>query len=216
MASTSPNFYHSQNGNLGTAYEYSTFSGADIVCSITVPLLVNDPKNQQAIHVSQPITIANLQTVSISTYTDKWPVRTLGKRGPRGFTRGARSLSGTLVFTMFDRESLAEVNLKVRDFYQQTHNTYSSAYGNATLRDIIPLLPPDELPPFDITITMVNDNGQSSLAKILGVEIVTTGQVMGIDDLFIEETMQYQAREFYPMIPVRPFVVSSQQQKLIA
>jgi hypothetical protein len=192
-----------------TSTYYSTFSGADILASITVPVLTNDPVNGNNTVITQPVTIGNLQTISVSSHRDKFPVRAFGRTSPKGFTRGPRTIAGSLIFTMFDRESLTEVQAKVAAFYKSAHAIYTTAYGNSTISSLVPTLAADELPPFDITITLINDRGVASVARILGVEIVDNGQVMGIDDLFIEETMSYTAREYYPMYPINPGVIVS-------
>jgi hypothetical protein len=197
------------NANPFIANQYSTYSGADIVCSITVPILTNDPVSGNIMQVSRPVTIANLQTISVSSHRDKFPVRAFKSVNPRGFTRGPRTIAGSLIFTMFDRDSLVEVQLMVKAFYQKAQSFYADAYGNAAIPSLIPTLRSDELPPFDVTITMANESGQSSVAKVLGIEILDAGHVMSIDDLFIEETMSFMARDFYPMFPANPFNVTS-------
>ena len=161
-----------------------------------------------------PITIGNLQTVSISTHRDKIPVRALGKINVKGFTRGPRTIAGSLIFTMFDRESLSEVSGLVRQYYQSQNIRYSSQSGNAAMPNLIAKLLVDELPPFDITITMVNDYGQASIGRIVGVEIVTNGVVTGIDDLYLEEQMSYIALDYYPPVPASPRIISSPLSRL--
>jgi hypothetical protein len=191
---------------------FSSYAGCDIVCSITVPMLTND-QYQPGVGfnpsplITAPITIATLQTVSISTHRDKVPVRALKSINPRGFTRGCRTIAGSLIFTMFDRESLYAVENAVSSYYQQVNTNYSTATGN--LPAVIARMQADEVPPFDITITMVNEYGQSSLAKIIGVEIVTNGITAGIDDLILEEQMSYIALDYVPLQPAYPTVVSS-------
>jgi hypothetical protein len=71
------------------------------------------------------------------------------------------------------------------------------------------MLLPDELPPFDITVTMANEYGASAQARILGVQIITDGIVAGIDDLYIEEQMSYIALAYVPIQPSAPFITTS-------
>ena len=185
---------------------YSTFSGADIAATITVPLLLTDPRASQsssAVYQTAmaPVTIGNLQTITVSTHRDKYPVRVLGRTNPKGFTYGPRTIAGTLIFSMFDRESLRTVQDKVQKFYQQASATYAATVGNVNLSTSLPRLLSDDLPPFDVTVTMANEYGDVAKMMIVGVEIVDWGNTMGVDDMFIEETMSYMAQNVVPIHP---------------
>jgi hypothetical protein len=182
---------------------YSSFSGADIVCSVTVPVLTND-KSNPASAVLKPVTIGSLQMISISSHRDSVPVRAFKHVDPKGFTRGGRTTAGSLVFTVFDRAPLQEVQHIVRSWYQNAHKLYAGNFGNSIHPDLIPRLQADELPPFDVTITLANEYGNAAVAKIYGIQIVTSGKVMGIDEIQIEDQMSYMAlgyEEIYPGFP---------------
>ena len=188
--------------------EFKTFSGADIIATINVPVEIMDPRakdNNSPIHRSAltPVVIANIQTITISTHRDKFPVRALKSINPRGFTRGPRTIAGTIIFTMFDHESLREVQDKVRKFFANAHNNYVVNTGNQSFTATLPRLLSDQLPPFDITISMANEYGWQAKTVLTGVEIVDWGNAMGVDDMFIEETMTYMARNIVPLHPDR-------------
>jgi hypothetical protein len=51
----------------------------------------------------------------------------------------------------------------------------------------------DEMPPFDVTITMENEYGNQSCLSIRGIIIVDEGQVMSIEDMITENTMSFMA-----------------------
>jgi len=51
---------------------YSTFSGADIVATITLP-------------GGKPVVLGEIQTISYSIHRDKFPARTLGRINPKGY-----------------------------------------------------------------------------------------------------------------------------------
>jgi hypothetical protein len=55
------------------------------------------------------------------------------------------------------------------------------------------------IPPFDITITEVNEYGNMSMAVIRGVTIVDEGIVFSVDDIFQEETHTFIARGYVPV-----------------
>ena len=183
---------------------YSTFSGADIVCSITVPMLTTDPVNGNAVVSSAPVIIGNLQTISVSTHRDVQPVGALGFVNAKGYTKGRRTIAGSLIFTLFNHESLQQVQKQVRDYYQRAKLIYDAAYGNNGIKNLIPHFKVDELPPFDVTITGANELGQAIQARVIGIQIVDNGVVMGIDDLFTEETMSYIAQDYNPPAPYDP------------
>ena len=130
-------------------------------------------------------TLAELQTLSVSTYREKYPVRAISTTYPKGFTRGPRTIAGSMVFTVFDKNVLYELLSADPSEFDADH-VFSTA--------II-----DQLPPFDITISFANELGQLSRMTIYGVEFVSEGQTMSIHDLFIENTYQYVARDIDPM-----------------
>jgi hypothetical protein len=180
--------------NLSTA----TFSGADIICSITVPLATNDIANGPLQLATAPTIVGGLDTISISTHRDSVPVRNCGgssanRANPKGFTRGPRTIAGSLIFKMFDVESLYAVQHQVQEFYQAASTKYAAYYSNAQIASLIPYLNVDELPPFDVTITLANESGMAAVEKIFGVQIITNGHIAGINDLYMEEQMSYCA-----------------------
>lgn len=72
---------------------YTSFSGTDIVASITFP-------------GNAPIVFGELQTITYSIHRDKFPVRTLGRINPKGFAFGGRTIAGSLIFTVFDKHAI--------------------------------------------------------------------------------------------------------------
>jgi hypothetical protein len=132
--------------------------------------------------------LTECQTLSISTYREKYPVRSLGSVYPKSFTRGPRTIAGSMVFTVFNKNVLYELlDADPTDFDAET------AFSSALI---------DQLPPFDITISFANELGQTSRMAILGVEFVSEGQTMSIQDLFLENTTQWVARDIDPMTKV--------------
>ena len=61
----------------------------------------------------------------------------------------------------------------------------------------------DQIPPFDITVTFANEYGQAAVRSIFGVELLNEGSGASMDDIVIEETMTYVARELGPMYVIR-------------
>jgi hypothetical protein len=154
--------------------DYSSFSGSDIVCTMQVP------------GVTSPVTFGNLRTVSYSIMRDKRPVRILGTINPIGWCMSNRIVAGTLIFTSFDRYVWMPM-------YGGNENT---SPGGVVLADT--------LPPFDITVSAINEYGNMSRLVIRGARIVDEGGVMGVDEMYIEQTHTFVALDVVPWIPGRP------------
>ena len=60
----------------------------------------------------------------------------------------------------------------------------------------------DEIPPFDITINFVNEYGQSSVMRILAVEILNEGVGMSVDDITTDKACTFVARGLEYIKPV--------------
>ena len=149
---------------------YTSFSGADIVAVIT-------PEG------GSPLVLGELQTISYSVYRPAAPVFALGRVTAKGVVRGARTVAGSLIFTVFDRHVLYEV--------MNAHNKKHGYNINNS----------DEIPPFDITVNFFNEYGQSSQLVIKGVHLMSEGQTMSIEDMITESTMEYIAIDVDTMIP---------------
>ncbi len=60
----------------------------------------------------------------------------------------------------------------------------------------------DQLPPFDVTITMVNDQGYAATMSIYGIQLVNEGVGFSLDDLHSETAYTYLARSVDPLTNV--------------
>ncbi|SFJ66214.1 hypothetical protein SAMN02799624_05440 [Paenibacillus sp. UNC496MF] len=74
----------------GYSRTFSSFSGADIVATFNGRL------------------IGELQAISYSVVREVAPIYTMGSPDPRSFSRGKRGISGSLIFTQFDRDALMD------------------------------------------------------------------------------------------------------------
>lgn len=132
--------------------------------------------------------LAELQTISISTDRDKRPVRALGGVQVKGFTRGPRTIAGTMIFTVFDRNVLWEL-LDADPSDLDADDKFRAALM-------------DQLPPIDITIQFANEYGSLSRMTIYGVEFVNEGRTLSIENMLLEDVVQYVARDIDVMTPV--------------
>jgi hypothetical protein len=129
-------------------------------------------------------TLAEIQTLSVSTHRDKFAVRACGTVYPKGFTRGPREISGSMIFTVFNQNVLY-------DFLEAHASDFdATAFTSALL---------DQLPPVDILVSFANEYGSVSRMEIKGVEFVDDGQVMSIEDILTENVVSFVARDYDPM-----------------
>lgn len=180
---------------------YTTFSGADIVATFG----------------GTPI--GSLSGVTWSVTREKAPVYTMGSPNPRSFSRGKRGIAGSMIFTVFDRPALYSMLDAHKDdesyrYWTRTHNILPGAGGQGDLRHrgVVPVSEQttnvrdgvpyyaDQMPPFDVTITFANEYGQAAVRSVYGVEILNEGSGASMDDIVIEETMTFVARDLGPMI----------------
>ena len=157
----------------------TSFSGADAVATIT-------PVG------GKPRVFGEIQTLTYSIYRPTTPVYALGRINPKGVVRGQRTIAGSLIFTVFDRHVLKSVMKSYSA--KNTDNKYYKFDANE-LTEMSANMKTDEMPPFDINITFMNEYGNSATLNIYGVHILTEGQTMSIEDMITENTMQYIAMD---------------------
>jgi hypothetical protein len=144
----------------------TSFSGCDIRATIKVGDKIQ--------------VIGNLATLSYSIHREKFPVRALGFTFPKGVTRGPRTIAGTMVFNVFDRYALSDV--------MGAKGKLDRVQG-----DVATAMLGDQMLPFDVTCTFINELGVYSQLAITGIELIDEGQVMSINDIYIESTHSYIA-----------------------
>jgi len=147
---------------------YNSYAGVDIVASVILP-------------GEEPLEIGELQTISYSIHRENIPVRTLGHVSPVNFTKGGRTIAGSMIFTVFNNYA----------FYRLRQ--YQAALEN----NLYPVA--DMLPPLDFVLTFASESGVFSKMKIYGVTFVDEGGTMSVDDLITEQTFSYMARGIQPM-----------------
>jgi len=128
--------------------------------------------------------LGELQTVSYSIHREKFPVRSLGSVYPRAFTRGPRTIAGSLLFVVFDKAVLHELLTPDKSDIEYYNKSTTLA---------------DQIPPFDVIINFANELGSRSQVILYGLEIQDEGQVMSIDNMSLENTMRFVARDIDPM-----------------
>lgn len=157
-------------------YTNESFSGCDMTASITVRHL--DKKTGRLKNFTY--IVGELQTISYSINMDKAPVRSIGNINAKDYVVGQRTIAGSIVFNVFNRHFSKEIMEALNDGYE-------SFAGESYLVD--------EIPPFDITISAANEYGYRSKLCIFGIRLLNEGQVMSINDVFVENTYQFYATD---------------------
>jgi hypothetical protein len=190
---------------------YNSFSGVDI----------------QATFAGKPI--GELQGVSYTVTREKAPLYTMGSPDPRAFSRGKRGIAGSLIFLVFDRSNLLTALEDRAWFWADVMDlTYLKSAGAASIGAPMkmpvtsPITPPlsdaeaervgtltqarawyhDQIPPFDIVLTALNEYGHAARMAIRGVEILNAGSGISIDDITTDENMTFVATDIVPWTPL--------------
>ncbi len=129
-------------------------------------------------------TFAELQTLTISSARSVYPVRRLGEAHAHQYTRGGRTIAGTMVFTSFNRDVFAE-------FYR--------LHGTDVFNPHIPMHV-DQMPEFSILIQAANEYGAIAHMGLVGVTLSNFGTTLSIHDLMVESTYTYVARYMFPFV----------------
>jgi hypothetical protein len=182
---------------------HNSFSGADI----------------KAVFANNEV--GNLMAVSYAIQREKAPIYVLGEANPRAFSRGKRGIAGSLIFIQFDTHAILEQfdigtdrqsSSKLGNFVKKTYEVDPAKFGEESTQEGRPSLAgtvtgsadsmgeiskafyADQLPPFDVTISALNEMGVAAKCVIHGVELMNEGWGMGIEDRQADMQTTYLAR----------------------
>ena len=158
-------------------YPNESFSGCDMTASIVYDWIEEDSNGKKHKRYSSHI-LGELQTISYSIHMEKRPVRSIGNVNAKDYVMGPRTIAGSLVFAVFNRHFAKNI--------MNEHNDYFTE-GQAFLVD--------ELPPFNVVISLANEYGLRSKLVIYGVRLLNEGQVMSVNDVYTENTYQFMATD---------------------
>lgn len=143
---------------------YKTYTGTDTLAFIIFP-------------ETKPILLGSLTTISYSIFREKKPVPLLGKINTGGYTRGMRTIAGSMIFTVINQHFIQDIMEQVP--YLEAHGKFKA----------------DELPFFDVMVICANEYGANAQMMMYGVEFLDDAQVISINDMFIENTFGFVARD---------------------
>lgn len=197
---------------------YNSFSGVDIQATFAGKI------------------IGTLQGVSYTVTREKAPIYTMGSANPRAFSRGKRGIAGSLIFVVIDRSNLVEAlgdyakfwaSIEDRTWMNQTRSagvgsgaqTPASLYGEqavgvAGIGETVQSYAwyHDQIPPFNIVLTALNEYGATSRMMVVGVEILNAGSGISIDDITTDENMTFVARDVVPWRSLGVSPISTTEQ----
>ena len=186
---------------------YNSFSGVDMAATFAGKV------------------IGELEGISYTVQREKVPIYTMGEADPRSFSRGKRGIAGSLVFAVFDRSALLEVNrdrpyianrydvsngFEIADVnvdvVERAAGLLGSLQGSAApsvsriILDKVLARPQylDQVLPFDVVLTASNEYGSFARMMIHGVEILNVGSSMSADDVQTNEACTFVATAVTP------------------
>jgi hypothetical protein len=149
----------------------------------------------------------------------KLPVLALGRTEPLGYGRGFRIISGMIDYVVLQNDLLKEIyddsDKKISEiilandeyetwnpienaFYNETSdNDKSVDIGGAKYYKIMPTTL-DMLPPLDIIVYGVDENGEPSGMIITGLEFTSSSLVATINDVALAQRAEFVAKSVTP------------------
>lgn len=122
--------------------------------------------------------LGSLHSINYSAFREKVAVRTLGRTHARHYTRGQRTIAGTMTFNVLQSHELLRFANSVEDQY-------------------IAML--DQIEPFNMLLLFSNEYGSLSTMHLFNVDINTESQGMSIDQIILNNTMNFYAQDILPM-----------------
>ena len=121
------------------------------------------------------IELGSIYSITYSSFREKIAVRTLGRVSAKGYTRGQRTIAGSMNFTIF-----------------QSHELMDFLRKPSQASDIVLL---DQLPKFNIMLLMINEYGGASILHLFNVTISTESQQTSVEDLALMNQVSFYAED---------------------
>lgn len=147
-----------------------------------------------------PIVIDSIQTLSFQIHTDIQPVRSLKFKYPRGYCVGQRLIAGSIIATVLNEHpfmDIMELNNVLRYLQAKAVSTTSQNYryldvlkGVDESSSVV-----DEIPPMNILIQGVNEQGDAVESTLYGVKLINDGTVISAQDMITEQTFSFVAQD---------------------
>lgn len=158
---------------------------------------------------SNLVQLDSLATISISVYEAKAPVRRLGHRGVSGFTKGIRTIAGSMVFLVIKDHPLWK--LLNGDNFENSYSLDDNEEIRRSITKINERKLSSMLEPFNILLFFqtetverknedeekINFSSKGRASMLLEkIEIISEGIVSSVNDMVTEIQMQFIAKDF--------------------
>ncbi|MDA7496128.1 hypothetical protein N8457_00400 [bacterium] len=171
---------HIEEGVSNRASDTFSYSGSDIIALVYIPQQINNVTQDPGFIEIED----KLQTLTVSSARSVSPVRRLGETTPLAYTRGSRTIAGSMVFTTGLRDAFVNALTKSVD-------------DGEPLRE--PVLFVDQLPKFSMVLQANNELGGISTALLVNITLTNFGTTFSIDDIYTESTFTYVAEQYMPL-----------------
>lgn len=170
--------------------------------------------------------LESLNTISFSVHEQKGVARALGYKGAKGFSRGVRTIAGSLILTVIEDNPFAEFYrvwgdlLNPMGWSADREHTGVGSYQEGSLQQQYSNMLPTLLPPMDILLIFSSEsesqfrpNREGTGVKrvailtdslIEGLEFIDYGQVTSIHDTVTEINLSWMARNLMPLTRESP------------
>ena len=169
-----------EQGVSNRASDTFSYSGSDILCLMYIPQQVNGIVSEEGFAQIEN----KLQTLTVSSARSVSPVRRLGETTPTAYTRGSRTIAGSMVFTTGLRDAFVDALTKSVDDGEPTRE---------------PVLFVDQIPKFSMVLQANNELGGISTALLVNITLTNFGTTFSIDDIYTESTFTYVAEQYMPL-----------------
>lgn len=136
---------------------------------------IHDEKGNGTGKTKPIIELGSLYSITYSSFREKHAVRTLGRVSAKDYTRGQRTIAGSMNFAIFQSHELM-------DFLKTGPNA----------KQIVLL---DQLPKFNLMFIMINEYGGASILHLFNVTISTESQQTSVDDLALMNQVTFYAED---------------------
>lgn len=157
-----------------------SYAGSDILCILFIPSSKTQAQTDPGF-----VEIQNkLQTITVSSARSVMPVRRIGETNPADYTRGSRTIAGSMVFTTTLRDAfVSALSKSLKDGEPSTE----------------PTIFVDQIPKFGMAFQASNELGGVSSALLVNITLTNFGTTFSIDDIYTESTFTYVAEQYFPM-----------------
>ncbi len=157
-----------------------SYAGSNILCTIYVPSYHGEHENDEGFIEIED----HLQTITVSSARSVMPVRRLGETNPAAYTRGSRTIAGSMVFTTGLKDAF--VKMLAKSFKDGEPRNEGTLFV-------------DQIPKFSMIFECHNELGGASSAMLVNMTLTNFGTTFSVDDIYTESTFTYVAEQYFPI-----------------